>query len=83
MQGRMLRQVLDKMMQTGTAQNARVQVCLPDGKYYDITVLDALSKVPKLYEGSCIRNLVACGLTLEPKVSGFKEIENYLSLLDA
>jgi hypothetical protein len=72
MQGRMLRQVLDKMMQTGTAQNARVQV-----------VLDALSKVPKLYEGSCIRNLVACGLTLEPKVSGFREIENYLSLLDA
>jgi len=48
-----------------------------------ILVLDALSKVPKLYEGSCIRNLVACGLKLEPKVSGFKEIENYLSLLDA
>jgi hypothetical protein len=42
MQGRMLRQVLDKMMQTGTAQNARVQVCLPDGKYYDITSLQLL-----------------------------------------
>ena len=39
MQGKMLRQVLDKMMQQGTAQNARVQVCLPDGKYYDITSL--------------------------------------------
>ena len=48
-----------------------------------ILVLDACLKVPKLYEGSCIRELVACGLTLEPKVSGFKEIENYLSLLDA
>jgi hypothetical protein len=48
-----------------------------------ILVLDACLKVPKLYEGSCIRNLVACGLKLEPKVSGFKEIENYLSLLDA
>ena len=39
MQGKLLRQVLDKMMQQGTAQNARVQVCLPDGKYYDITSL--------------------------------------------
>jgi hypothetical protein len=48
-----------------------------------ILVLDACLKVPKLYEGSCIRELVACGLTLEPNVSGFKEIENYLSLLDA
>jgi hypothetical protein len=37
MQGKMLRQVLDKMMQHGTAQNARVQVCLPDGKFYDIS----------------------------------------------
>ena len=48
-----------------------------------ILVLDASLKLPKLYEGSCIRNLVACGLKLEPKVSGFKEIENYLSLLGA
>jgi hypothetical protein len=42
MQGKVLRQVLDKMMHTGTAQNARVQVCLPDGKYYDITSLQLL-----------------------------------------
>lgn len=42
MQGKTLRQVLDKMMQHGTAQNARVQVCLPDGKYYDITSLQLL-----------------------------------------
>jgi len=43
MQGRLLRQVLDKMM-TGNlhAGNARVQVCLPDGKYYDITSLQLL-----------------------------------------
>ena len=39
MQGKMLRQVLDKMMQHGAAQNARVQVCLPDGKFYDISSL--------------------------------------------
>ena len=38
----MLRQVLDKMCQHGTAQNARVQVLLPDGKYYDITSLQLL-----------------------------------------
>ena len=42
MQGKMLRQVLDKMMQHGVAQNARVQVLLPDGKYYDITSLQLL-----------------------------------------
>ena len=38
----MLRQVLDKMMQQGTAQNARVQVCLPDGKFYDISTLQLM-----------------------------------------
>jgi hypothetical protein len=42
MQGKMLRQVLDKMMQQGTAQNARVQVCLPDGKFYDISSLQLM-----------------------------------------
>jgi hypothetical protein len=88
MQGKLLRQVLDKMMTSGYAQNARVQVLLPDGKYYDITslqllVFDACLKVPKLYEGSCIRDLVARGLKLEPKESGFKDIEKFLSLLGA
>jgi len=43
MNGKLLRQVLDKMLkgnlQTG---NARVQVCLPDGKYYDITSLQLM-----------------------------------------
>jgi len=42
MQGKMLRQVLDKMMKHGTAQNARVQVCLPDGKFYDISSLQLM-----------------------------------------
>jgi hypothetical protein len=46
-------------------------------------VLDACLKVPKLYEGSCIRDLVARGLKLEPKESGFKDIEKFLSLLGA
>jgi hypothetical protein len=39
-----------------------------------IIVLDARDKLPKLYEGSCIRDLVAGGLKHKPKVSGFKEI---------
>jgi hypothetical protein len=46
-------------------------------------VFDASLNVPKLYEGSCIRDLVARGLKLEPKESGFKDIEKFLSLLGA
>ena len=42
MNGRLLRQVLDKMMKSNLAQNARVQVCLPDGKFYDISSLQLL-----------------------------------------
>ena len=34
--GKLLRQVLDKFMKSPVDQEARVQVCLPDGKYYDI-----------------------------------------------
>jgi hypothetical protein len=33
MQGKLLRQVLDKMITSGHAQNARVQVLLPDGSF--------------------------------------------------
>ena len=36
MNGKLLRQVLDKMLKSPAAGEARVQVCLPDGKYYDI-----------------------------------------------
>ena len=42
MNGKLLRQVLDKMMKAPVAQDAGVQVCLPDGKYYDITSLQLL-----------------------------------------
>ena len=37
MQGKLLRQALDKLMKAEVAQNARVQVCLPNGEMYDIT----------------------------------------------
>jgi hypothetical protein len=40
--GIQLRRVLDKMLKSPTAQNARVQVCLPDGKFYDIASLQLL-----------------------------------------
>ena len=42
MNGKLIRQVLDKMLKSPVAQNARVQVCLPDGKYYDINSLQLL-----------------------------------------
>ena len=42
MNGKLLRQVLDKMLNSPVAGEARVQVCLPDGKYYDITSLQLL-----------------------------------------
>jgi len=48
-----------------------------------ILVLDASLNVPKLYEGSDIKDLVAGGLKLEPKTSGFKDIQKFLSLLGA
>ena len=41
--GKVLRQVLDKMLKSPTAQEARVQVILPDGKYYDITGVQSVS----------------------------------------
>jgi len=36
MQGKLLRQTLDKFMKGEVAQNARVQVVLPNGEFYDI-----------------------------------------------
>ena len=42
MNGKLLRQVLDKMLKSEVAGEARVQVCLPDGKYYDITSLQLM-----------------------------------------
>ena len=43
MNGKLLRQVLDKMMKGNLhAGEARVQVALPDGKFYDITSLQLM-----------------------------------------
>jgi hypothetical protein len=48
-----------------------------------ILVLDASLNVPKLYEGSCIRELVSGGLALEPLHQGFPKIVKYLNTLGA
>jgi hypothetical protein len=48
-----------------------------------ILVNDARCKTPKLYEGSRIRELVACGLKLEPCSQGFSSCEEFLSKLGA
>ena len=42
MNGKLLSQVLNKMLVSPAAKDARVQVCLPDGKFYDITSFQML-----------------------------------------
>jgi hypothetical protein len=48
-----------------------------------LQVNDARSKTPKLYEGSRIRELDACGLSLEPMLQGFPSILNYFLQLES
>ena len=42
MQGKLLRQALDKFMVSPVAQDARVQVCLPNGEMYDVKGIQLL-----------------------------------------
>ena len=42
MQGKLLRQALDKFMVSPVAQNARVQVVLPNGEFFDISEIKLL-----------------------------------------
>ncbi len=37
-----LRAVMDKFLKSDAASNARVQVCLPNGEYYDINGMQLL-----------------------------------------
>jgi len=48
-----------------------------------ILVEDASLNVPKLYEGSWIRNLVSEGLKHEPMHQGYSNIKNFLDKLGA
>jgi len=48
-----------------------------------ILVFDARCRLPKLYEGKEIRELVACGLKLDPRTQGWVNCTEYLSTLGA
>ena len=48
-----------------------------------ILVLDACSMLPKLYEGKDIRELAACGLTLEACSSGYDSCSKVVESLGA
>ena len=60
--GKLLRQALDKMLKSPAAQEARVQVVLPDGKYYDITGVQLLEN--KLLG---VRETHRIALTIQPE----------------
>ena len=42
MNGKLLRQTLDKFMKAPVAQEARVQVVLPNGEFYDINSMQLM-----------------------------------------
>ena len=48
-----------------------------------ILVFDASCRLPKLYEGKDIKDLVAGGLKLGPRVQGWTNCQEFLSTLDA
>jgi hypothetical protein len=50
--GKALRQILDKMLKSPVAQEARVQVRLPDGQHFDITSLQLKTPV------ACFQNFM-------------------------
>jgi hypothetical protein len=60
--GKLFRQILDKFLVSPVVQNARVQVCLPDGSFYDI-------KEVKLLENKLIgvRESHRLVITIEPE----------------
>ena len=62
MNGKLLRQTLDKFMKSPVAQEARVQVVLPNGEFYDITGVQLMEN--KLLGVRETHRLV---ITLEPE----------------
>jgi hypothetical protein len=65
--GKQFKMVTDKFMSSPTVQNARVQVCLPNGEFYDIKGIQLMENkcLSYLYEGYKIEELDARGLELE------------------
>jgi hypothetical protein len=73
--GKMFRMALDKFFQAPVAQEARVQICMPDGQMYDMQkALGPLSI--KLYGGSQIEDLIS-GFA-EPLSTGLENIFAFL-----
>jgi len=62
MQGKLLRQTLDKFMKSPVTQNARVQVVLPNGEFYDIKGIQLLEN--KLLG---VRESHRLAITIEPE----------------
>jgi hypothetical protein len=60
--GKLLRQSLEKFLVSPVAQEARVQVALPDGKFYDITNISLMEN--KLIGARESHRLV---LTIQPE----------------
>ena len=61
MQGKLLRQALDKFMVSPIAQDARVQVCLPNGEMYDVKGIQLMEN--KLLG---VRETHRLAITIEP-----------------
>ena len=62
MQGKLLKQVLDKIMTSPVSQDARVQVVLPNGEFYDVTGIQLLEN--KLIG---VRETHRIAITIEPR----------------
>ena len=61
MQGKLLRQALDKFMKSDVAQNARVQVVLPNGDFYDVKGIQLLEN-----KFIVVRETQRLDITIEP-----------------
>ena len=60
--GKLLKQTLDKFMQSPVSQEARVQVVLPNGEFYDISSIKLLQN--KLLG---VRESHRLAITIEPQ----------------
>ena len=59
--GKLLRQALDKFLKSPVAQEARVQVCLPNGEMYDVKGIQLMEN--KLLG---VRETHRLAITIEP-----------------
>ena len=60
MQGKLLKQVVDKMMKSPVSQEARVQVVLPNGEFYDVSGIQLLENILL-----CVRETHRLAITIE------------------